>query len=252
MDADPLDFDAVILAGGRSSRLDGVPKQSLTYHGDSLLRRSVAAAVGARTAVVVGPDAGDMPAGFLRCREEPPFGGPAAAIAAGLAALAASGHNRPRLTLVLACDMPNVGQAVAALKAAMNVMAKGAGGPAAAGPVPGGSSAAGPVPGGQPAGVEPDGVVAVSGDGRRQPLVGFYSTAALQRSVAELESKGGLINGSVRALLASLDVQLVAVPAGSTADVDTWDDAAALGVAGPDPLSGHRGNTAADDLGGRA
>ena len=240
MDADPLDFDAVILAGGRSSRLGGVPKQSLTYDGDSLLRRAAAAAGGARAAVVVGPDAagmqaGEVPAGFLRCREEPPFGGPAAAIAAGLAALAAAGSNRPPLTLVLACDMPNVGQAVAALKAALNVRAPGAGGPAKQ----------------QPAGLEPDGVVAVSEDGRRQPVVGFYSTAALQRSVAELESTGRLINGSVRALLASLDVQLVAVPAGSTADVDTWDDAAALGVSGPDPMSGFRGNTAADDLGGR-
>lgn len=236
MDADPLDFDAVILAGGRSSRLGGVPKQRLTYDGDSLLRRSAAAAGGARAAVVVGPDtrevpAGEIPAGFLRCREEPPFSGPAAAIAAGLAALAAAGGSRPGLTLVLACDMPNVGQAVAVLKATLRAR-----GPAA----------------GAPAGLGPDGVVAVSEDGRRQPLVGFYSTAALQRSVAELETTGRLINGSVRALLASLDVQLVAVPAGSTADVDTWDDAAALGVAGPDPITGLRGNTAADDLGGRA
>ncbi|HAG58885.1 MAG TPA: molybdopterin-guanine dinucleotide biosynthesis protein [Arthrobacter bacterium] len=225
MDADPLDFDAVILAGGRSSRLGGVPKPDLTYDGDSLLRRSAAAAGGARAAVVVGPDSREVPAGFLRCREEPPFAGPAAAIAAGLAALAAGG-GRPRLTLVLACDMPNVGQAVEALKAALQA---------------GGSAAAGP-----------DGVVAVSEDGRRQPLVGFYSTAALENSVAELESAGRLINGSVRALLASLDVQLVAVPAGSTADVDTWDDAAALGVAGPGPLGGFGGNIAANDLGGRA
>ncbi|BAS07470.1 hypothetical protein AHiyo4_08920 [Arthrobacter sp. Hiyo4] len=236
MDANPLDFDAVILAGGRSSRLGGVPKQSLTYDGGSLLRRSAAAARGARAAVVVGPDAGEVPAGeipagFLRCREEPPFSGPAAAIAAGLAALAVAGGTRPRLTLVLACDMPNVGQAVAVLKATLR-----AGGPAA----------------GAPAGLGPDGVVAVSQDGRRQPLVGFYSTAALQSSIAELERTGRLINGSVRALLASLDLQLVTVPAGSTADVDTWDDAATLGVAGPDPLAGFRGNTAADDLGGRA
>jgi molybdopterin-guanine dinucleotide biosynthesis protein A len=259
VDADPLDFDAVILAGGRSSRLGGVPKQSLTYDGDSLLGRAAAAAGGAKAAVVVGPDAaevptGEVPAGFLRCREEPPFGGPAAAIAAGLAALAAAGGNRPRLTLVLACDMPNAGQAVAALKAALRSAGPDGAGPAvvvAAGELTAGTYSAGQPPG-HPAGWEPDGVVAVSEDGRRQPLVGFYSTAALQRSVAELESAGRLINSSVRSLLASLDVQLVAVPAGSTADVDTWDDAAALGVSGPDPLSGLRGDTAADDLGGRA
>jgi hypothetical protein len=61
-------------------------------------------------------------------------------------------------------------------------------------------------------------------------LVGFYRTEGLKRAVQALAARGGLINGSMRSLLASLDVQLVTVPAGSTADVDTWDDAAALGV----------------------
>ncbi|MDR6417324.1 NTP transferase domain-containing protein [Pseudarthrobacter sulfonivorans] len=225
MDAKPLDFDAVILAGGRSVRLGGVPKQSMTYDGDTLLHRAVAAAGGARAVVVVGAGLGNLPAGILSCREEPPFSGPAAAIAAGLATLQTTGGSSARMTLVLACDMPNVRPAVAALRKALE-----AGGTAAT----------------------PDGVVAVSEDGRRQQLVAFYSTDALQRSVAELAAKGSLINGSVRSLLASLDVQPVAVPAGSTADVDTWDDAAALGVAGPEPLSGFRSSAAADDLGGRA
>jgi molybdopterin-guanine dinucleotide biosynthesis protein A len=225
VDADPFDFDALILAGGRSARLGGVPKQGLTYDGETLLRRSVAAAGGARAVVVVGPNAGETPAGTLSCREEPPFGGPAAAIVAGLAALEKAGGTRPPLTLVLACDMPNVRRAVAALRAGL-----GAAGPDS----------------------ERDGVVAVSEDGRRQPLVGFYSTAALQRSAMELAANGALHNGSVRALLASLDLKPVAVPAGSTADVDTWDDAATLGVVGPDPLGGFRSNAAAEDLGGKA
>lgn len=226
MDADSLDFDAIILAGGRSARLGGVPKQNLTYDGGTLLRRAVTAAGGARAVVVVGHGLADLPPGILTCREEPPFAGPAAAMAAGLAKLQSSGGNGALLTLVLACDMPNVRQAVAVLRQALAA-------------------------GGEPA--APDGVVAVSEDGRRQPLVGFYSTGALQRSVAELATtKGSLINASVRALLASLDVQPVAVPAGSTADVDTWDDAAALGVAGPDPSSGLRSNAAENDLGGRA
>jgi molybdopterin-guanine dinucleotide biosynthesis protein A len=225
VEADPFDFDALILAGGRSARLGGVPKQGLTYDGETLLRRSIAAAGGARAVVVVGPPAGETPAGTLRCREEPPFGGPAAAIAAGLATLEQADGTRPPLTLVLACDMPNVRRAVAALRAGLR--------------------AAGPD-------AEGDGVVAVSEDGRRQPLVGFYSTAALHRSAMGLAAGGALENGSVRALLASLDLKPVAVPAGSTADVDTWDDAATLGVAGPDPLAGYRSNAAAEDLGGRA
>ncbi|WP_255770390.1 molybdenum cofactor guanylyltransferase [Pseudarthrobacter sulfonivorans] len=225
MDANPVDFDALILAGGRSARLGGVPKQALTYDGETLLRRSVAAAGGARAVVVVGPDSGQNPPGTLTCREEPPFGGPAAAIAAGLATLGKAGGSRPPLTLLLACDMPNVRQAVAALQEGLRTAG--------------------------PAG-ERDGVVAVSEDGRRQPLVGLYSTAALQRAVAELAANGDLINGSVRALLASLELKPVAVPAGSTADVDTWDDAATLGVAGPDPLGGFRSNAAAEELGGKA
>lgn len=199
---DEFEFDAVILAGGRSSRLGGVPKQALIYDGATLLQRTLAAATGAQAVVVVGPDAGVLPAGVITSREEPPFAGPASAIGAGLAALQDTAGPRPAFTLLLACDMPNVAQAVDVLRRAMG-------------------------PG--------DGVMAVSADGHRQPLAGFYSTEALRRSVRDLISRGALMNGSVSALLARLDVQLVTVPAGSTDDVDTWDDAAALGVAGQEP-----------------
>lgn len=225
-------FDAVILAGGRSSRLGGVPKSQLVLAGATLLERSLQAASGARRIVVVGPDAETLPPHVLSCREDPPFGGPAAAIAAGLAALAGasrSGADAPApLTLVLACDMPQVVDAVAALLEAMT----GAGGAAAAGP---------------PAAA--DGAVAVSADGRMQPLVGFYGTAALQRAVDDATRRGALEGGSVFALLASLELRTVPVPPGSTDDVDTWDDASALGVsrAGSNRSNGPGD---ADDLGG--
>jgi molybdopterin-guanine dinucleotide biosynthesis protein A len=199
---DDFTFDAVILAGGRSSRLGGVPKQALIYDGATLLQRTLDAAAGAQSVVVVGPDPGRLPPGVLTCREDPPFAGPASAIGAGLAALSGTRGPRPPFTLLLACDMPKVGQAVDALRRVLG-------------------------PG--------DGVMAVSAAGHRQPLAGFYSTEALQRSVRDLITRGALINGSVSALLARLDVQLVTVPAGSTDDVDTWDDAAALGVAGQEP-----------------
>ncbi|HEY9358528.1 MAG TPA: NTP transferase domain-containing protein, partial [Arthrobacter sp.] len=61
-----------------------MPKQALTYDGATLLQRSLAAAAGAQSVVVVGPDPGLLPVGVLTCREEPPFAGPASAIAAGL------------------------------------------------------------------------------------------------------------------------------------------------------------------------
>ncbi|WP_240720223.1 molybdenum cofactor guanylyltransferase [Pseudarthrobacter sp. NamB4] len=199
MEQNAVDFDAVILAGGRSSRLDGVPKQSLVFHDATLLQRALAAAAGAGRTVVVGPETAVPVPRVLWCREEPEFAGPAAAVAAGLETLSQDG-NDSEYTLVLACDMPRVQDAVAVLKAALATT------------------------GG-------DGVMARAEDGRLQPLAGLYRTALLKRAAAELASRGSLINGSVRSLLASLDVQPVTVPAGSTADVDTWDDAAALGIA---------------------
>lgn len=200
----------MILAGGRSSRLGGVPKSQLVYDGATLLSRSLTASAGADAVVVVGPDPGTLPAGVLTCREEPVFAGPAAAIAAGLAALDHHcGPRRAPLTLVLACDMPNAHQAVAALKVALS--------------------------GHDPAAETTEGVMAVSPDGRKQPLAAFYGTGALERAVDEMEQGGGLAGASVFALLARLDVRTVTVPAGATDDVDTWDDATALGVSRQGP-----------------
>ena len=200
MEENRLPFDAVILAGGRSSRLGGVPKQDLVFHHATLLQRALAASAGAAGTVVVGPRPEFSVPGVIWCREEPEFAGPAAAISAGLEALARHCTTASEYTLVLACDMPLVQDAVAVLKEAL-VAAKG------------------------------DGVVARSGDGTLQPLAGIYRTAGLKKAAEGLASRGTLINGSVRSLLASLEVQPVTVPAGSTADVDTWDDAAALGIA---------------------
>lgn len=202
-----MEFDAVILAGGRSSRLGGTPKAALRFRGDTLLERSLLAAAGARGVAVVGPEADALPAGVLLSREDPPFAGPAAALAAGLEALAgggAAGRNPAPLTLVLACDMPLVADAVHALFADRSRAQPGS-----------------------------DGSVAVSADGRIQPLAGLYDTAALQRSVADAARRGTLVGGSLFGLLASLDLRTVPVPPGSTDDVDTWADAQALGVARP-------------------
>ncbi|MDQ0754097.1 molybdenum cofactor guanylyltransferase [Arthrobacter sp. B3I4] len=242
-----MPFDAVILAGGRSSRLGGVPKAQLVLHGQTLLERSLQAASGARRSVVVGPGTVTLPPAVLRCREDPPFGGPAAAIAAGLAALAGAAQSAadgpaPR-TLVIACDMPMVADAIPSL---LETMANDVGSRADAGPP---APLDGPplADAGPPTPLE--GAVAVSADGRTQPLVGLYSTAALQRAVDGAARRGELQGGSVFALLASLDLRTVPVPPGSTDDVDTWDDASALGVS----TTGSRrsgGPGAVNDLGG--
>jgi molybdopterin-guanine dinucleotide biosynthesis protein A len=213
-----VDFDTIILAGGRSSRLDGAPKSELTYDGGTLLERTITAAGGAHQIVVVGPVTEGLPAGVHSCREDPPFAGPAAAIAAGLVELqslhrsgpgeAAASTEAP-FTLVLACDMPHVDVAIPVLQEAL--LSRGWENPE------GGAGAGG-------------GVMAVSPQGRRQPLAGFYRTAALRAAVDDAAARNELNDGSVFALLARLDVMAVTVPSGSTDDVDTWDDAAALGV----------------------
>ncbi|WAH99000.1 molybdenum cofactor guanylyltransferase [Arthrobacter sp. MMS18-M83] len=207
-----MDFDAVILAGGKSSRLGGVPKAQLMYDGATLLERALAAAYGAGRIVVVGPDPGTLPDGTMTAREDPPFAGPAAGIEAGLFAL--EKHARQGLSaketsapwvLVMACDMPLAGAAVPVLIREL-------------------------------AGhEETEGAMAVSADGRRQPLLGIYRFSALQREVLAAAEQGGLANAAVFRLLARLDLLAVPVPAGSTDDVDTWDDAAALGVDGDLP-----------------
>jgi molybdopterin-guanine dinucleotide biosynthesis protein A len=83
-------YAAVILAGGEASRLGGGGlKATRPVRGTPLLSRVLAAVDGAQRAVVVGPPelASLVPQDTLLTREEPPGGGPVAALAAGLAAL---------------------------------------------------------------------------------------------------------------------------------------------------------------------
>lgn len=190
----------MILAGGRATRLGGVPKPGLTFDGASLLSHALQAARGASAVVVVGPDTsgggGVLPDGVLSAREEPAFAGPAAAIAAGLAAFHQAREQAP-WTLVLACDMPHAARGIEPLWEGLR------------------------------AHPEVEGAMAVSADGRQQPLLGIYSTRALEREVA---AASGLTNSSVFRLLARLNLLAITVPDGSTDDVDTWEDAEALGI----------------------
>jgi len=197
-----VEFDAVILAGGRSSRLGGVPKSGLVYDGATLLERALAAAHGARSLVVVGPRPERLPPGALTVREDPPFAGPAAAIAAGLDELGRGEKPPAPWVLVLACDMPHAATAVGPLLAVL----------------------------GEHPGAE--GVLGLSPDGRKQPLLAVYATGALRGAIAAQTAEGTLTNAPVFRLLASLDLLTAAVPEHAADDVDTWDDAAALGVHG--------------------
>ncbi|WP_344682168.1 MULTISPECIES: NTP transferase domain-containing protein [Actinomycetes] len=96
---------AVLLAGGRGSRLGGVEKGLLTRDGVPLIT-CWAEALGRRDipAVVVGTPSlrPHLPPGVRLTREDPPYSGPAAAVCAGVRALEAVPW--PRHLLLLAVD----------------------------------------------------------------------------------------------------------------------------------------------------
>ena len=69
--------------------------------------------------------------------------------------------------------------------------------------------------------------------GHLQPLAGLYRTGALTEAIAAAAGTGGLQNLAMRTLLARVQWKDVAVPAHSTADIDTWEDASRWSVAAP-------------------
>ena len=235
-------FDAIVLAGGRSSRLSGTPKAELVYRRQTLVARTVDAASRARRVVVVGDVAvgdvvvGDVVVGdvvthaateplfgrVLLTQEDPPFGGPAAGIAAGAMMLAANGStadgpaaNGPaadglvasEFTMVLACDMPDVDAAVPILLDALLAALS----------------------------LEPgtDGVIAIDAELHPQPLAALYRTAKLGEALSRHRRSGTLDGLSARTLISALQLVPVPVPIGSTDDVDTWADAAKYGIREP-------------------
>ncbi|MFT4212221.1 MAG: NTP transferase domain-containing protein [Microbacterium sp.] len=185
-----MTLGAILLAGGRATRVGGADKALFEVGGRTLIERAVTAVTdaGATGIVAVGParDA-DLP-GVRWVREDPPFTGPAAAIVAALDAAAAS-----EWTLVLACDLARPDAAAARLVADLPLL------PADA-----------------------DGVCLADSTSRPQWLTGAYRTAALRRAAAALPDAAR--QASVRALLDDLAIAVVRVPDPVVADVDTWED----------------------------
>ncbi len=103
----PARFDAIVLSGGRGTRLGGIDKGSLEVGGRALIDRVLDALVAARRIVVVGPPR-EVAADVLWAREEPAGGGPVAGLAAGLALI------EEDVVVVVAVDMPFVSESVVA------------------------------------------------------------------------------------------------------------------------------------------
>jgi molybdopterin-guanine dinucleotide biosynthesis protein A len=76
-------YDAIVTAGGAARRMQGRDKLAVDIGGVIVLRRTISALDAASRIIVVGPRR-DLDVHVTWCREEPPGGGPAAAVAAGL------------------------------------------------------------------------------------------------------------------------------------------------------------------------
>ncbi len=103
-------FDAVILAGGRGSRMGGPAKPLHKLAGWPMLDHVQLACSAASRQIVVG--ASRIGIGEpLFCREQPAGSGPVAAISAGLR------HVQQPVMLVLAADLPFIAEALGPLRA---------------------------------------------------------------------------------------------------------------------------------------
>ena len=192
MTGSPATFGAILLAGGRASRMGGIDKPGLLVDGVSLLDRAIAAAraVGADPLVAVGPPAA-ADASVHWVREDPPFTGPAAAIVAALTAMPAAPG--PTWTLVLACDLPRVDAAVRQLVDDILLLPS-----------------------------DVDGACLADASSRPQWLTAVYRTAVLRRAAASIPDEGR--DQSMRALLADLAIAALPDRTDSTGDIDTWED----------------------------
>lgn len=175
---------AIILAGGRASRLGGADKPLISVTGRTLIEHALDAAADRDRVVVVG---GPFEVGghqVFWTRENPPFGGPVSAVIAGLDMI---DDERIAEVLLLASDLPEAVALVARLDAAS-------------------------LPS------DADGVIARDGSGREQWLAGRYRLAPLREAAAVLGSGAG---APMRRLLGELTLEVIDV-GDTAADLDTW------------------------------
>jgi len=202
-------YTAVILAGGRASRLGGVAKPLVEVGGRTLLDAALSAAAGAREVVVVGEV--PVPAGVLQVVEDPPRSGPAAGLAAGVRALS---EDAP-WTLVLASDVPGVEQAVPTLVASAEDD------------------------------LDSDGVCFHDESGHPQWMLGLYRSPRLRGRIEGVEST----DLSLRRLLAPLLVRTIAGDPAAIADCDTWDDVEAARARSSGTAVGMASTRSGDEIG---
>jgi molybdopterin-guanine dinucleotide biosynthesis protein A len=182
-----MEWNAIILAGGRAARLGGIDKCAIEIGGRRLLDAALAATTAASARVIVGPErrwARDVP----RVLEEPRYGGTQVAVDAGLRALA---EMPEQLTVVLAADQPRADDALAELMKEVRPQA--------------------PV----------DGWVAMDYGGNRHPLLAIYRTESLRRALATERTETGRLGRQMQSLLPRMTIRPVQLLGYLCADIDT-------------------------------
>ncbi|MHC5259113.1 DUF6457 domain-containing protein [Streptomyces sp. UC4497] len=201
-------YDAIVLAGGGARRLGGADKPGVRVGGRALLDRVLHACAGARaTLVVAEPRRTARP--VVWAREEPPGGGPLAALEAGVRGLEAAPGPVAESIVVLSADLPFLGDRTVRglLEALEGDAVDGADDGVNDGPI--------------------DGALLADADGRDQPLVAAYRYAALRRVLGELKAEHGDLTGlPLRLFTRNLRLTRITDPVASF-DCDTWDDIAA-------------------------
>ncbi|MFI5539480.1 NTP transferase domain-containing protein [Nocardia sp. NPDC051900] len=176
--------DAIVLAGGRASRMGGVDKPAIVIGGRSMLEVALAAVASCARTVVVGPHRPELAPEITQVREVPPGSGPVAAIDTGLRAL---GSAAP-LVVVLAADLPFLSPSAIA-ELIRHATESGA-----------------------------DAVFAADESGRPQYLIGVWRRSALAAALDELDA---LINQPMKALVpAAAGI----IPLSGVGDCDTEEE----------------------------
>ncbi|MFE5481401.1 NTP transferase domain-containing protein [Streptomyces sp. NPDC056527] len=185
-------YDAIVLAGGAAKRLGGADKPAVRVGGRALLDRVLAGCRGAgRTVVVGGRRTTVRP--VVWAREEPPGGGPLAALDAGVREVAAD------TALVLSADLPFLDEGTG--RQLLDALSTAS---------------------------DADAALLVDADGRDQPLVAAYRTDALRRELALIADAHGTLAGlPLRLLTRELHIVRVAAEPLASFDCDTWEDIAA-------------------------
>jgi molybdopterin-guanine dinucleotide biosynthesis protein A len=196
-------FDAVVLAGGRARRLGGADKPMVEVGGIALLDRVLDACSGAGAArvIVVGPER-PITHEVTWVLEQPPGGGPAAAVAAAL------DKCEQDWVGVFAADLPFLdAETIHSLWTTIEAHH-----------------------------AAHDGAITLDERGREQWLAAIYRRDALMNAVAEIGGTDRAAGLALRRLVEKLRLVPAQVPRRALMDCDTWDDvdAARLIEAGDD------------------